>query len=139
MTWKRLAVLCATSLPAAIFAARLLAADPPAAGSPPPLAGTTWHTVHIAGDALFILVDELGIRFESDGRFAARVRLVDGQSKVRTGTYRVEGDTILVDISGAGAPKQLQYWADGSAIVVRDKAYAVTARLEPGQMEESWF
>jgi hypothetical protein len=57
-----------------------------------------------------------------------------------TGTYRVEDGTIIVTINGLGKAKEIQYWTDGGNLMVRDKAYDVTARLAPGKMEEEgWF
>jgi hypothetical protein len=115
--------------------------EAPKANSPPfALAGTTWHTIHIDGDALFFLIDELGVRFEKDGRFVARVRFIDGQHARKTGTYRVEDATIFVTIDGVAKPKEIQYWTDGGYLIACDKAYDVTVRLAPGKMEdEGWL
>lgn len=133
------AFLLSVSLLAAHLFARPASGQSPTTGSHLALAGTTWHTVHIDGDALFFLIDELGVRFEKDGRFAARVRFVDKQQTVKTGTYRVEGGTVTVSIGG-GKPKTIEYWTDQGNLIVRDKAYDVTARLAPGKMDnEGWF
>jgi hypothetical protein len=133
------AFLVSVSLLTASVFARPVIGKSPTTSSPLALAGTTWHTVHIDGDALFFLIDELGVRFEKDGRFAARLRFVDRQQTVKTGTYRVEGGTMIVTIGG-GKPKEIEYWTDQGNLIVRDKAYDVTARLAPGKMEdEGWF
>jgi hypothetical protein len=123
------------------------ASSNPAAGGSPKirshpiaLAGTAWHTIHIDGDALFFLIDELGVRFGTDGRFVARVRFVDGQHARKTGTYRVKDATIFVTIDGVTKPKEIQFWTDGNYLIARDKAYDVTVRLAPGKMQdESWL
>jgi hypothetical protein len=133
------AFLVSVSLFAVNVSARPASRKAPTASSHLPLVGTTWHTVHIDGDALFFFVEELGVRFEKGGRFAARVRFVDRQQTVKMGTYRVEGGTIIVTIDG-GKPKTIEYWTDHGNLIVRDKAYDVTARLAPGKMEdEGWF
>jgi hypothetical protein len=114
--------------------------SPKTTSHPITLAGTAWHTIHIDGDALFFLIEEIGVRFEADGRFIARVRFVDGQHARKTGTYRVKGATIFVTIDGVAKPKEIQFWADGAYLMARDKAYDVTVRLAPGKMEdEGWF
>jgi hypothetical protein len=124
-------------LPLALGGAR--AAGPAAQGGG--LAGTTWHTVRIDGEALFFVVREVGIRFEDGGRFAAAVRFIDGQQQSRTGTYRVPAPgTLVLAIEGLGKPKQLKFRRQGPDLVVRDHAYDVTVRLAPGKMEEErWF
>jgi hypothetical protein len=112
------------------------AGSPKTHSHPIPLAGTAWHTVHIDGDALFFLIEEIGVRFERDGRFVARVRFVDGQHERKTGTYQVKDATIFVTIDGAAKPKEIQFWTDGDYLIARDKAYDVTVRLAPGKMED---
>lgn len=134
---------CAFLLSVSLLAVNVLAkptsAEAPTIGAHSALAGTAWHTVHIDGDALFFVIDELGVRFEKDGRFAARVRFVDGQHSIKKGRYRVEGRTMIVTID-SGKPKEIEYWTDRGDLIVRDKAYDVTARLAPGKMEdEGWF
>lgn len=105
------------------------------------LAGTTWHTVRIDGDALFFVIKDVGVRFEDGGRFVAAVRFIDGQQKSRTGTYRVvKAGTLLLAIDGLGTPKELRYRRQGKDLIVQDRAYDVTVRLAPGKMEEEhWF
>jgi hypothetical protein len=105
------------------------------------LAGTTWHTVRIDGDALFFFVKDVGVRFEDNARFVAAVRFIDGQQKSRTGTYRVvKADTLLLAIDGLGKPKELRFSRHGKDLIVQDRAYGVTVRLAPGKMEEErWF
>ncbi len=133
-----LALLISAALLSVNVCARPASGESPTNRSPFVLAGTTWHTVHVDGDALFFLIDEIGVRFEKDGRFAARVRYVDGQQAIKTGTYRVEGHTMIVTVNG-GRPKRIEYWTDHGNLIVRDKAYDVTARLTPGKMEdEGW-
>jgi hypothetical protein len=133
------AFLVAVPVFAANVSARPASGKTPTTSSHLALAGTTWHTVHIDGDALFFFIEELGVRFEKDGRFAARVRFLDRQQTLKTGTYRVEGGTVTVTIDG-GKPKRIEYWTDHGNLIVRDKAYDVTARLAPGKMEdEGWF
>jgi hypothetical protein len=101
------------------------------------LAGTTWHTVRIAGEAMFFVVHEVGVRFEEGGRFAAAVRFIDGQQQSRTGTYRVPAPgTLVLTIEGLGKPKELKFQRQGADLIVRDHAYDVTVRLAPGKMEE---
>jgi len=139
MTRITLAFLASVALLAASVLPRPMGRGSPTASSHLVLAGTTWHTVHIDGDALFFLIDELGVRFERDGRVAARVRFIDGQHSIKTGTYRIEGQTMIVTIDG-GKPKEIEYWTDRGDLIVRDKVYDVTARLTPGKMEdEGWF
>lgn len=131
-------VVSAAVLGANVFGRPASATGPPT-GSPAALAGTTWHTVHVDGGALFFLIDEVAVRFDKDGRFAARVRFIDGQHSIKTGTYRVAGRTILVTING-GKPKEIEYRIDRGDLIIRDKAYDVTARLVPGKMEDAgWF
>jgi hypothetical protein len=105
------------------------------------LTGTTWHTVRIDGEAMFFVVHEVGVRFESGGRFAAGVRFIDGQQQSRTGTYRVPSPgTLVLTIEGLGKPKELKFQRQGADLIVRDHAYDVTVRLAPGKMEEHrWF
>jgi hypothetical protein len=89
---------------------------------------------------MFFVVEELGVRFGTDGRFVARVRFVDGQRARKTGTYRVKGATIFATSDGATKPKEIQFWTDGAYLIARDKAYDVTVRLAPGKMEdEGWL
>jgi hypothetical protein len=124
-------------LPLALGGAR--PAAPPNPG--PGLAGTTWHTVRIDGEAMFFVVREVGIRFEDGARFAAAVRFIDGQQQSRTGTYRVPSPgTLVLAIEGLGKPKELKFQRQGADLIVRDHAYDVTVRLAPGKMEEErWF
>jgi hypothetical protein len=105
------------------------------------LAGTTWHTVRIEGEALFFVIREVGVRFEDGGRFAAAVRFIDGQQQSRTGTYRVPAPgTLVVTIEGLGKPKQVAYRRQGIDLIVHDRVHDVTVRLAPGKMEEErWF
>ena len=141
MTRVTQALVLSVSLLVASTSATPTGGDSPKTNPHPiSLTGTTWHTVHIDGDALFFLIDELGVRFEKDGRFVARVRFVDGQYARKTGTYRVEDATIFVTIDGVAKPKEIQYWTDGDYLIARDKAYDVTVKLAPGKMEdEGWF
>ena len=113
----------------------------PAAPAVDELAGTTWHTVRIDGDALFFVIRDVGVRFEDGGRFVAAVRFLDGQQTSRTGTYRlVRADTLVVTVDGLGKPKTLSLRRQGKDLVVQDKAFDVTVRLAPGKMEEEhWF
>lgn len=131
--------LGAILLAGALAAGAAVSADPPTASPPLSLAGTAWHTARIEGDALFLLVDEIGLRFERDGRFAARVKFIDGQQATRTGTYRLEGATALVTVEGIPKVKVVHFTSDGADLIVRDPAYDVTARLVPGEIEERWF
>jgi hypothetical protein len=105
------------------------------------VAGTTWHSVHIDGDALFFVVREIGIRFEDQTRFAAAVRLIDGGQSSRRGTYRIVAPgTMLLTIDGAQKPKEVGFSRDGNDLIVHDRAYDVRARLAPGGMQdERWF
>lgn len=111
-----------------------------AAATPGQLAGTSWHTIHIEGDSLFFLIDEIGVRFGNDDRFAARVRLVDRQQISKSGTYRTEGSTLIITIDGASAPKIIQYSMQGPDLIASDKAFGVTVKLVPGTMAaDDWF
>jgi hypothetical protein len=105
------------------------------------LAGTTWHTVRIQGDALFFFIKDVGIRFEDGGRFVAAVRYIDGQQTTRTGTYRVVKPGIArVAIDGLGTPKEMRFRRQGGDLIVQDRAFDVTVRLAPGKPEEErWF
>lgn len=121
----------------ALGAAREATPAAPADG----LAGTTWHTVRVQGDALFFFVKDVGVRFEAQGRFVAAVRFIDGQQTSRTGTYRVvKPGTMRLTIDGLGQAKELAFRRQGRDLIVQDPAYDVTARLAPGKLEEeSWF
>jgi hypothetical protein len=105
------------------------------------LAGTTWHTVRVEGDALFFFVKEIGIRFENSGRFVAAVRFIDGQQKSRSGTYRLTAPgTLLVTIDGSETPKQVKFRRRGADLIVQDTAFGVTAKMVRGKIEEEhWF
>lgn len=105
------------------------------------LAGTTWHTVRIDGDALFFFIRDVGIRFEQGGRFTAAVRFIDGQQTARTGSYQIlKPGTALLSIDGLGKPKPIQFRRHGKDLILQDRAYDVTVRLAPGKMEEErWF
>lgn len=105
------------------------------------LAGTTWHTVRIDGDALFFFIRDVGIRFEQGGRFTAAVRFIDGQQGSRTGSYQiVKPGTALLSIDGLGKPKPIQFRRQGKDLIIQDRAYDVKVRLAPGKMEEEhWF
>ena len=134
-TWRVITMVVAGML--AVGAAR--EATPAAPGDG--LAGTTWHTVRIDGDALFFFVKDVGIRFEDQGRFVAAVRFIDRQQTAKTGTYRVvKPGTILLTIEGLGNAKQVQFRRQGPDLIVQDRAYDVTVRLAPGKLEEErWF
>ena len=105
------------------------------------LAGTTWHTVRIHGDALFFFIKDVGLRFEDGGRFVAAVRYIDGQQTTRTGTYRVVKPGVArVAIDGLGSPKERRFRRQGAALIIQDRAFDVTVRLAPGKIEEErWF
>ena len=105
------------------------------------LAGTTWHTVRIDGDALFFFIRDVGIRFEQGGRFTAAVRFIDGQQGSRTGSYQIlKPGTALLSIDGLGKAKPIQFRRQGKDLIIQDRAYDVTVRLAPGKMEEEhWF
>jgi hypothetical protein len=135
MTWRVITMVVAGML--AVGAAR--EATPAAPGDG--LAGTTWHTVRIDGDALFFVIKDVGIRFEDQRRFVAAVRFIDGQQTSKTGTYRVlKPGTILLTIEGLGKAKEAQFRRQGRDLIVQDRAYDVTVRLAPGKMEEErWF
>jgi len=86
------------------------------------------------------MIDEIGLQFHDDGQFAARVRFVDGQQIVKSGTYSVNGDTITVMVKGNPQPKRIQYSISDGMMIARDTAFDVTVRLVPGKMtEEHWF
>lgn len=135
MTWRVITMVVAGML--AVGAAR--EATPAAPGDG--MAGTTWHTVRIDGDALFFFIKDVGIRFEDQGRFVAAVRFIDGQQTSKTGTYRVvKPGTIGLTIEGLGKAKQVQFRRQGKDLIVQDRAYDVTVRLAPGKLEEErWF
>jgi len=134
-TWRVITMVVAGML--AVGAAR--EATPAAPGDR--LAGTTWHTVRIDGDALFFVIKDVGIRFEDQGRFVAAVRFIDRQQTSKTGTYRVvKPGTIGLTIEGLGKAKQVQFRRQGKDLIVQDRAYDVTVRLAPGKLEEErWF
>ena len=128
----------------ALLTALLLLTAVPRADSAAPkdaLAGTTWHTVRIDGDALFFVIKDVGVRFEDGGRFVAAVRYIDGQQTTRTGTYRlVKPGIARVAIDGLGSPKELRFRRQGRDLIIQDPAFDVTVRLAPGKMEEErWF
>jgi hypothetical protein len=104
MTWRVITMVVAGML--AVGAAR--EATPAAPGDG--LAGTTWHTVRIDGDALFFFVKDVGIRFEDQGRFVAAVRFIDGQQTSKTGTYRVvKPGTIGLTIEDSARPRSCSF------------------------------
>lgn len=128
------------ALPFAL-ALSLLATPTPAADPSPKLPGTVWHSRKVDGSALLFVVEQVGLHLGTDGTFVAAIRLLDGQTMRRDGTYSVDDEGyVTMTVPGLGKPQRVRYWGDGGDMLAQDPAYDITVRFVPGAMEEGhWF
>jgi len=120
-------LLCPGSLPASPAASH---AKVP--GHVPPNLVGTWHTVSIDGDCLFLIIREVRLTLQTDGRFIASVRFRDDSVKSMTGSFQVKPDHMLVFQSpSAGQDGLLRYQVRDKdrKLRVHDEKFSVTVDL----------
>jgi hypothetical protein len=92
----------------------------------------TWHTVSIDGDCLFLIIREVRLTLQADGRFLASVQFRDDSLKSMTGSFQVKPDHLLLFHSpSAGQDGMLRYQMQdqGRKLHVHDEKFSVTVDL----------
>jgi len=92
----------------------------------------TWHTVSIDGDCLFLIIREVRLTLQANGRFIASVRFRDDSVKTMPGTFRLKpGHLLDFHDPAAGQDGLLQYkiYDKGNKLRLRDEKFSVTVDL----------
>ncbi|MBC2593735.1 hypothetical protein H5P28_05610 [Ruficoccus amylovorans] len=93
----------------------------------------SWVSTDLSGDAIWLVVDTVGVVFSDDGRFKATAVLEGGSRKSLAGPYHLDLGKVRLEPKGWGT-QICTYSIDGGVLTLYNEAHGITAKFKRGEL-----